>query len=148
MKSRQKDIIFGRRVRQLMSEKSYAPEDVERLTGIPRESVEIWVSPEHVNNADTVRSNLAALCGVFGCSAGYILGASDDRGAFRPHKPEAFVPLLYTVLARYGKTLHGMFGKTHIADNHMRVWKTGGEPLASDIFTLSHYIGCTPDELS
>ena len=112
MKSRQKDIIFGRRVRQLMSEKSYAPEDVERLTGIPRESVELWVSPEHVHTADTVRSNLAALCGVFGCSAGYILGASDDRGAFRPHKPEAFVPLLYTVLARYGKTLHGMFGKT------------------------------------
>lgn len=142
-----KSMIFGKRIRQLMSDRAYTSADIESKTGIPRESVEIWLSPEHINNADTVRSNLVALCGVFNCTAGYLLGTTDDCGTFRPHKKEAFVPLLYTVLARYGKTLHGMFGKTHIADNHMRVWKTGGEPLASDIFALSGYIGCEPDEL-
>lgn len=139
---------FGKRLRTLMAERGMTAEDLEHATGIPAESLAIWMSPEGIIRADTSLTNLIALCRLFGVSAAYLLGTSDERGvpaAYAP--PRDFCKRLPAVLAKYGKTLPLTIRRTRLTSTHIRVWKTGGEPLASDILTLCAYLGCSPDEL-
>ena len=147
MRTGKKTLLFGRRLAALMPRRGVNAEDIERATGIPSESVAIWLSPDRMASADTTRRNLVALADFLGCTPAYLCGAEEYAPA-RPHGDLIpFAPRLPVLLNACGKTLHGMFASAGINDARYREWKKGGEPLVSDLVRLRAYLGCPLDDL-
>lgn len=139
---------FGKRLRSLASAASLSAADLAAAAGLPRASAELWLSPEGNARADTTLGNALALCRVFSCSLSYLAGTSDVFGACPPPcDPRSFVSRLPVLLNRFGKTLHGMLRNTSVTDTHLRVWKSGGPVLLSDIVSVAEFLSCTLDEL-
>lgn len=136
---------LGARIRAFAAEAELAPTALAKATGIPIYTARKWLGDAPAE--DTSVTVLVRLCAFFGCSAAYLTGASDVRGE-PPHPSNVpFYRRLITLLSSRNKTLYGLMRSAAVSETRLRAWQNGSEPLASDVFALSKYLGVSPDEL-
>ncbi len=133
------------RLRAMAADRGLDPTGLAEAVRIPLETARKWLGAPRV--IDTSASVLLRMCGYFGCSAAYMLGMTNERGSAPSRSAQPLAARLPALLSEKGKTLYGMLRSTTVTSLRLRVWSDGGEPLASDLFSLAVFLGCPPDEL-
>ena len=136
--------VFSERLRELMEENHFTQTTLAKALQTPRPKIGLYMRAKH---APTFQ-NFTALLSLFGCSADYLLGLSEQSPevSYQPVRP--FGEQLRNILREQNMSVYAFQKKTGISWSVLYKWLGGkAAPSLYHIVNTAEILGVSADEL-